>query len=136
MPRYELVQAGDAEFFVTVVDSGPVQVTGKRTALSFDGVRDTLHAVAEEVAAVWRQVRPDEATVEFGLSATAQTGKLTGLLVDGGGAAAFKVTMTWRAGAEWRQAQPEQLPASEPPPAGGSTERDGDAGALEVTGGE
>ena len=34
--------------------------------------------------------------MEFGLSATARTGRLTGLLVDGGGDAAFKVTMTWR----------------------------------------
>ena len=128
MPRYELVRAGDAEFFVTVVDSGPVQVGAKQPALSFEGMRETLHAVAEEVVAVWRQVRPDEATVEFGLSATAQTGKLTGLVVDGGAQAAFKVTMIWRAGTE---AAP---PRSEP--ADPSTGEESESEAQEVTGAE
>jgi Trypsin-co-occurring domain 1 len=129
VPQYELVQAGDAEFFVTVVDGGPVQVGARREALSFDGVRETLLAVAEEVVSVWRQVRPDEATVEFGLSASAQTGKLTGLLVDGGAKAAFKVTMTWRAGAE-------QQPPPQPQPVDQSADGEGDDKAQEVTGGE
>ena len=128
-PRYELVRAGDAEFFVTVADNGPVQVGARREALSFDGVRETLLAVAEQVVSVWRQVRPDEATVEFGLSASAQTGKLTGLVVDGGAQAAFKVTMTWRAGGEQQQQQQSQ-PVDQS--AGGEEEDK----AQEVTGGE
>lgn len=128
MARSELVRVGAIEFFVEVVDSGPVQVGAKRSALPFDGLRETLQAVAEEVTAVWRRVRPDEATVEFGLSATAQTGKLTGLVVDGGAKAAFKVTMTWRASAE------QGLPHSEP--AGSSTDEEGETEAKEVTGGE
>ena len=129
-PRYELVRAGDAEFFVTVADNGPVQVGARREALSFDGVRETLLAVAEQVVSVWRQVRPDEATVEFGLSASAQTGKLTGLVVDGGAQAAFKVTMTWRAGGEQQQPPPQVPPVDQS--AGGEEEDK----AQEVTGGE
>jgi hypothetical protein len=34
--------------------------------------------------------------VEFGLEATVRSGKLTGLLVEGGGAAALKITLTWK----------------------------------------
>jgi hypothetical protein len=116
------VRVGDTEFFVAVVDNGPVQVGAKQATLSFDGVRETLHAVASEIATVLRQVRPDEATVEFGLSATAQTGKLTGLVVEGGGQAAFKVAMTWRAST--------QQPTTEP------TESEADAEAPEVPSGE
>ncbi len=66
--------------------------------MSFDGVRDTVEALAAELAGVWQRVRPSEATVEFGLNVTAKSGKLTGLLVEGGGEATLKVTLTWGPG--------------------------------------
>lgn len=97
--RSELVRIGDVEFFVEVSDGGGPQTVGADRALSFDAVRDTVEAVASELALVWQKVRPSEATVEFGLSVTAKTGKLTGLLVEGGGSAALKISLTWRSGA-------------------------------------
>ncbi len=112
MLHAEPVRIGEVEFFVEVDGVGPKQVRTQRTH-SFDAVRETMHAVASEFARVWAQVRPDEATVEFGLSATARSGRLTGLLVDGGGDAAFKVTMTWR---HPRPAGAEEPAAAEPAP--------------------
>ena len=132
MPWHELVRVGNTEFFVTVVDDGPVQVGAEQPALSFAGVRETLHAVASEVAAVWHEVQPDEATVEFGLSATAKTGKLTGLIVDGGGEAAFKVSMTWRTrSGDQAAGRPVEEPMTAEP-----AERNGTDGAPETADGE
>lgn len=92
-----LVRAGDVEFFVELTDGGGPRQVGVAQALSFDGVRDTIEAVASHVAQVWERVKPAEASVEFGLSLTAKSGKLTGLLVDAGGSGSLKVTLTWKA---------------------------------------
>jgi hypothetical protein len=90
------VRSGDAEFFVeTIGDAGVTTVSGD-SVLSFEHVQETLQAIAEQVEAVWRRVKPAEASVEFGLNLTAQSGKLTGLLVEGGGSASLKVKMTWK----------------------------------------
>lgn len=94
-----LVRSGDAEFFVEVVDTGGrtgVRNVDADDAFSIDGVRDTVKTIATKLAEVWDEVKPAEATVEFGLQVTAKTGKLTGLLVEGGGEASIKVCLTWK----------------------------------------
>jgi hypothetical protein len=89
------VKAGDIEFFVELADGGGPQTVGIERVLSFDGVRDTMEAIAAQLAHVWDEVKPSEASVEFGLSLTAKAGKLTGLLVDADGSASLKVTLRW-----------------------------------------
>ncbi len=97
MGQQRLVTAGGAEFFVEVADvGGPATIRDDGGPLSFDGVRATVEGIASELAGVWERVRPSEASVSFGLKVTARSGKLTGLLVDGGGEAALTVTLTWR----------------------------------------
>lgn len=93
----ELVRVGDVEFFVEVAGGGGPRTVGVVDALSFDGVRDTVEAVAGQLGQVWDRVQPSEASVEFGLSLTAKAGKLTGLLVDADGSASLKITLTWKA---------------------------------------
>jgi hypothetical protein len=93
----ERVQAGDVEFFVEIADGGGPQTVGVERAMSFDGVRDTVEAVAAQLGQVWDRVKPAEASVKFGLSFTAKAGKLTGLLVDADGSASLKITLTWKA---------------------------------------
>jgi hypothetical protein len=92
----EGVEAGGVEFFVELADGGGPQTVGIDRALSFDGVRDTVQAIAGQLGQVWEKVKPAEATVEFGLSLTAKAGKLTGLLVDADGTATLTVTLTWK----------------------------------------
>jgi hypothetical protein len=95
--QQRLVSAGGAEFYVEVADAGgPVTVRDDGGPLSFDGVRATVEGIAAELAGVWQRVRPAEARVEFGLKVTAKSGKLTGLVVEGGGEAALTVTLTWK----------------------------------------
>jgi hypothetical protein len=91
-----LVTAGGVDFYAEIVDLGGPTTIGPAEALTFDGVRQTLEGVAAELGAAWQKVRPAEATVEFGLTLTARSGKLTGLIVEGGGEASLKVTLTWR----------------------------------------
>jgi Trypsin-co-occurring domain 1 len=90
------VRIGDTEFLVEVAEGGGPQVVGLTEALSFDGVRETLEAVAGQLALAWQKVQPAEATVKLGLSLSTKTGKLTALLVEGGGQASLKVTLTWK----------------------------------------
>jgi len=90
-----LVTAGGAEFYVEVSDGGGPVTIGDASPLSFDGVRATVEGIATELAQVWQKVKPAEASVAFGLKLTAKSGKLTGLLVEGGGEASLTVTLTW-----------------------------------------
>jgi hypothetical protein len=83
-----LVKAGGAEFYVETSDAGGLTTIRDDRPLSFDGVRATVEGIATELAQVWEQVKPSEASVAFGLKLTAKSGKLTGLLVEGGGRAA------------------------------------------------
>jgi hypothetical protein len=92
----ERVEAGGVEFFVALADGGGPQTVSLDRVLSFDGVRDTVEAVASQLGQVWEKVKPSEASVEFGLALTAKAGKLTGLLVDAGGEASLTVTLTWK----------------------------------------
>lgn len=93
-----LVRSGEAEFWVRVVDAGGPSPIGLGEALSFEGVRNTVEEIGSQLSAAWDRVKPREAVVEFGLTLTAKSGKLTGLLVDGEGEASLKVTLTWSGG--------------------------------------
>ncbi|MGH3797092.1 MAG: CU044_2847 family protein [Pseudonocardiaceae bacterium] len=96
MTERRLVKAGGTEFYVEVSDVGGPTTIRDDGPLSFDGVRGTVEGVAAELAQVWEKVKPSEASVAFGLKLTAKSGKLTGLVVEGGGEASLTVTLTWR----------------------------------------
>lgn len=91
-----LVRAGSTEFYVEVADTGGAQTVGLDQVLSFEGVRDTVSAVCTELTKAWEAVKPSEATVELALKLVARSGKLTGMLVEGGGEASLTVTLTWK----------------------------------------
>jgi hypothetical protein len=92
----QLVRAGDAEFYVEVADTAGPTAIREGEVLSFDGVRATVEGIAGELAQAWEKVKPTEASVAFGLKLTAKSGKLTGLIVEGGGEASLTVTLTWK----------------------------------------
>jgi hypothetical protein len=99
------VAAGGTVFYVELAEesddvsaSDGVGVVATVDELDLSGVRGTIEAIAGELAQAWEQVRPSEATVEFSLKVVGKTGKLTGLLVEGGAEAALKVSLTWGGG--------------------------------------
>ena len=91
-----LVRAEGTEFYVEIADTGGPQTVGLDQVLSFEGVRETVTAVCKELAKAWDVVKPAEASVELALKVVAKAGKLTGMLVEGGGEASLKVTLTWK----------------------------------------
>jgi hypothetical protein len=90
-----LVRSGDAAFFVEVADGGGPRTVSADGVFSFDGIRHALEEIGAQVVRAWQQVCPDEASVEFGLSVSAKSGKLTAVLVEGGADASLKITMKW-----------------------------------------
>src|SRR5690349_1412147 len=96
MADMELVKVGDVEFYVEVAERGPVTVDTGGGPFSFDGVRSSIEAVGSELAQVWEHIKPSEATVEFSVKVTAKSGKLTALIVEGGGEATLSVKLTWK----------------------------------------
>ncbi len=64
-------------------------------AITFDGVRKSMLAIAHEIGEVLAEVRPKKASVEFGLEVGLESGQLTALLVKGTGTATMKITLEW-----------------------------------------
>jgi hypothetical protein len=93
-----LVNADGVEFYAEVAQTAGPQTVGLDEVFSFEGVRSTVSAICRDLAKAWDAVQPAEATVEFGLNVAAKSGKLTGLLVEGGGEASLKITLTWKNG--------------------------------------
>lgn len=62
---------------------------------SLDDVIAAIEGIAASVGDAFARVRPDEASVEFGLELAAESGKLTALLVKGGGKASLSITLKW-----------------------------------------
>jgi len=95
----QLVRVGDTEFYVEVAGAaGPQTISTESGPLTLDAVRATIEAVATLLAEVWEKVEPDEATVGFGLKVVAKSGRLTGLIVEGGGEATWSFSLKWIAG--------------------------------------
>jgi hypothetical protein len=97
--RRQLVEADGVEWYVELADadgpSGP-QTVGFDDAMSFDAVSRTVEAISASLVKAWRQAKPSEAQIEFGLELTAKSGKLTSVLVEGGGTSSLKITLTWK----------------------------------------
>jgi hypothetical protein len=101
MAQRRLVSAGGAEFYVELADGGgPAPIRDDGGVLDFAGVRATVEGIAGELAQAWEKVKPSEASVAFGLKLTAKSGKLTGLVVEGGAEATIAVTLVWRQAGE------------------------------------
>ncbi len=56
---------------------------------------ESITAISAQVASAIESVRPDAASVEFGLDVGFETGGLTALLVKGTGSVTLKITLQW-----------------------------------------
>ena len=70
---------------------------GIKDVLSFDGLVDSLGAITEAVTSALQRIKPDKATLEFGVDVGVEAGALTALLVKGTGTATLKITLEWSA---------------------------------------
>jgi hypothetical protein len=63
--------------------------------LPFTQITQIITGVANEIATALRSVKPDKASVEFGIEVAIETGTLTALLVQGTTTANLKITLEW-----------------------------------------
>lgn len=61
-----------------------------------DGVMDAVREISRRLHIVLEAVKPQEASVEFGIQLAAKSGKLAAMLIEGSGDASFKITMKWK----------------------------------------
>jgi Trypsin-co-occurring domain 1 len=74
---------------------GSEDVVDLAKAILFQQVVAVIEHVAEEVMATLKKVKPDKASVEFGVEVAVETGGLTALLVKGSGKGNLKITLEW-----------------------------------------
>jgi Trypsin-co-occurring domain 1 len=84
--------------FVEAHNVDPEQPIGIGKAFSFNGLAESIEAIAERMTAALDKVRPDRASVEFGVDVGVEAGALTALIVKGTGTATIKVTLEWERG--------------------------------------
>jgi hypothetical protein len=65
------------------------------TVLNFGAAADAVEGIARHLSAVFESVKPDKASVEFGIQLSVKAGKLTALLVSGEGNASLKIGLHW-----------------------------------------
>ncbi|WP_326709619.1 hypothetical protein OG758_09810 [Streptomyces sp. NBC_01474] len=73
----------------------PAQDIAARGVPSLDDVRSAITGMATLARDAVQAVRPDSASVEFGVDVKVESGKLGGLIVSGSANATLKVTLTW-----------------------------------------
>lgn len=94
----DLVKAdlGDGRIIaVEVQNVDPEMPVGIGDTLSFDGVGDSIEAIAQRITGSLQRINPKRASVEFGVDVGVESGALTALLVKGTGTATLKVTLEW-----------------------------------------
>jgi hypothetical protein len=64
---------------------------------SFEGVSKSVESVASAMTATFDKIKPDKATVEFGVDISVESGALSALIVKGSGSATLTITLEWGA---------------------------------------
>jgi len=65
------------------------------TDLAFADLIPSIEGISEAVVGAIKNVGPKKASVEFGVEATVEAGKLVALLCSGGATANLKITLEW-----------------------------------------
>ncbi len=76
-------------------EASPERDVGITRVLSFDGLVDSIGAIAESMTRALRAAKPDEAEVEFGVDVGVEAGELTSLIVKGSGTATLRIKLAW-----------------------------------------
>jgi hypothetical protein len=90
---------GGGTIYIEAREVGPPrkQVSSKPEDYQFDRLTDSIESIATRVTDALRNVKPQKATVEFGIDVGVETGGLTGLLARGKGNASLTITIEWEA---------------------------------------
>lgn len=64
-------------------------------AYSFKQVAETLEGIVEALKGTLDKVKPDKATVKFGVEMAVESGSLTAMIVKGSGKGNLEITLGW-----------------------------------------
>lgn len=99
MSRTEIISAQLADGSTIKIKAtalgGVEDVAALDKLLPFSEVTDTIERIASALAATLKKVKPDKASVEFGLEIGLESGQLTALLVQGTTTANLTITLEW-----------------------------------------
>lgn len=94
----EIVQVKLENGMLIRVEATPLGSREEDVAFSirpFKEVTDAIEGIAQSIVSSLEKIRPQKASVEFGLEVGAESGQLTALIVKGSGKANLKVTLEW-----------------------------------------
>ena len=79
----------------TDLDEGLPEQPGWASAFDFEHIAGTLEGIAQSIRAAVDKAKPSSTRVELGVELAVTSGKLVGLIVEGGGRGALTVTLEW-----------------------------------------
>jgi NTP-dependent ternary system trypsin peptidase co-occuring protein len=79
----------------TDLDEGTADQAMWTSAFDFEHIAGTLEGIAESIRAAVDKAKPSSTRVELGVELAVTSGKLVGLIVEGGGRGALTVTLEW-----------------------------------------
>jgi len=80
---------------VQALDVEPTDIAFEGLTAKFSDFADTIRDIARITTDALSAVRPNEATLQFGLDIGVKAGKVTALFADGEAKATLKVTLKW-----------------------------------------
>lgn len=74
---------------------GEQDVANVAKFIQFKEVTDMIEKIADSTIETIKKVKPDKASIEFGIEVAIESGVATALLVKGSGTGNFKITLEW-----------------------------------------
>lgn len=90
-----VVLANGTTVRIEATSLGGREKVGVLDAQSFKELTDSIEGIAATLSETLQRVKPDAATVEFGVEVGIESGNLTALIVKGTGKANLKITLAW-----------------------------------------
>jgi Trypsin-co-occurring domain 1 len=80
---------------VRELDGGGATKVSSEERFNFGDVTTTLEGISEALRTSLAKARPANVSVTLGVELTVKSGKLTALIIEGGGKATLSVTLEW-----------------------------------------
>lgn len=101
-PRTKIVslklEDGSVVKVQAVALGGDQDVAAGKVIFPIKILTDSIESITHTLLATLQKVKPDKATVEFGLEVAVESGALTALLAKGTGTGNLKITLEWEKG--------------------------------------
>ncbi len=79
----------------TSLDDDDAEPTPWAGTFDFEHIAGTLEGIAESIRAAVDKAKPSSTRVELGVELAVTSGKLVGLIVEGGGKGALSIALEW-----------------------------------------